>query len=65
MFEDVKTAICETAWGCEPRLVAGAEYEVLESTFSNGEGYFKVRDMNGDVFMVPDVFFVFDEAHYD
>jgi len=65
MFEDANIAICETAWGCEPRLVQGAEYEVMDSYFSNGERHFTVRDSNREVFTVPDVFFVFNEANYD
>jgi len=49
--------ICETAWEYEPRLVEGAGYEVLKSFFGNGEGQYTVRDSNGEVFNVPDVFF--------
>lgn len=59
-----KIAVCETAWGCEPRLVAGAEYDLLGSYWRNGEGHFEVRNSDGEVFEAPDVFFVFDEAHY-
>lgn len=60
-----KTAICETAWGCEPRLVAGAEYDLVDSFFANGEGQFTVKSEDQQVFTVPSVFFVFDEAHYE
>lgn len=49
--------VCETAWECEPRLVEGAKYEVLKSFFANGEGQYHVRDSNGQVFTVPEVFF--------
>ncbi len=57
MAKKTITMVCETAWECEPRLVEGAKYEVLESFFANGEGQYQVRDSNGQVFTVPDVFF--------
>lgn len=60
-----KTAICKTAWQFAPLLVEGAEYDLLSSFWENGEGHFNVRNADGVVFDAPDVFFVYDEAHYD
>ncbi len=49
--------VCETKWECEPRLLEGAKYELIDSFHSNGEGHFTVRSNIGETFTVPEVFF--------